>query len=70
VPLKNALEEALDAKNYSLIKMGVNGRKLIEEKYSMKSVAKQMSVLYDWVLNNGIKPSFVDVIKNNNKLYS
>ena len=44
-----------------LFEMGVNGRKLIENKYSMASVAKQMLQLYQWILTKNNKPNFVDV---------
>jgi glycosyltransferase involved in cell wall biosynthesis len=61
-PLKLALEEALSTKEQDLLEMGVNGRKLIENKYSMNSVGKQMIELYDWILKkNSIKPKFVDI---------
>ena len=45
-----------------LLEMGVNGRRLIEQKYSMQAVAKQMLTLYDWILNGSEKPDFIDII--------
>jgi hypothetical protein len=42
-----------------LIQMGVRGRKLIEEKYSMEAVTTSMYALYEWVLDRKPKPSFV-----------
>ena len=42
-----------------LVEMGQNGRRLIEENYSIKSVAKQMLELYNWILDKGEKPNFV-----------
>ena len=59
-PLKKAFEEVLTLKASELSQMGVNGRELIESKYSMQSVSKQMIELYEWVLHkNGKKPNFI-----------
>jgi glycosyltransferase involved in cell wall biosynthesis len=61
-PLKLALEDALNSKEKRLLDMGVNGRKLVEDKYSMDSVGKQMIELYEWILKeNTNKPKFVDI---------
>lgn len=61
-PLKEVLEQALLTKESKLHQMGVNGRKLIEEKYSMEVVAHQMLKLYTWILSKKNKPNFVDEI--------
>jgi len=61
-PLKLALEDALQTNEAQLTEMGRNGRKLVEDKYSMKSVAKQMLELYEWILLEKDKPKFVDII--------
>ena len=61
-PLKNILEEALPSSTEQLNTMGLNGRKLIENKYSIESVAKDMIKLYDWVITKGEKPKFVTVL--------
>ena len=61
-PLKKALEQAIGSNDKILIKMGVNGRKLIEDKYSMQSVAEQMLQLYQWILTKDNKPNFVDIL--------
>ena len=42
-----------------LEKMGTNGYKLVTEKYTWDSVAKQMIQLYDWVSDKIEKPDFV-----------
>ena len=60
--LKTALEDALNTKEQDLFKMGKNGRALIENKYSMESVGKQMIELYDWILTDKDKPNYVDTI--------
>ena len=61
-PLKAALETAMQTNEADLTKMGRNGRQLIEEKYSIESVAKQMLELYYWILNKGEKPNFVSTL--------
>ncbi|GGZ93583.1 glycosyltransferase [Algibacter mikhailovii] len=61
-PLKKTLETAMQTNESELISMGVNGRKLIENKYSMETVAKQMLALYQWILAKNNKPDFIDII--------
>jgi len=58
-PLKVALEQALTLPQESMHQMGKNGRKLVEEKYSIEVVAEQMIRLYKWILKEGEKPEFV-----------
>ncbi len=58
-PLTSALIEAMATPKSTLIEMGKNGRKLIEDKYSIESVAKQMTELYEWILDKREKPDFV-----------
>ncbi len=60
-PLVIALENALQQKQSDLDKMGINGRNLIEEKYSIDAVAKQMTQTYQWLLGKTSKPEFVDI---------
>lgn len=59
--LKLTLETMLNKNEKELIEMGKNGRKLIESKYSMKSVAEKMFDLYKWILNKENKPPFIDI---------
>ena len=58
-PLLNTLKTAMSCSDENIIEMGVNGRKLIEEKYSITSVAKKMLALYSWILKKTTKPNFV-----------
>jgi len=58
-PLRVALEEALSISEAKRIEMGKNGRKLVEEKYSIEAVAEQMIQLYKWILKEDKKPEFV-----------
>ncbi|RXP45399.1 glycosyltransferase [Lutibacter sp. HS1-25] len=60
-PLKNALIKAIESNEDDLLKMGKNGRLLIESRYSMNSVALQMLELYEWVLRKKNKPKFIDI---------
>ncbi len=57
--LKDTLTRAMNMNEAQLQEMGLNGRKLIEEKYSIESVAKKFILLYEWVLKGGEKPDFV-----------
>ena len=58
-PLTKVLFEVLDSEKEVLIQMGENGRKLIEEKYSIDMVAKNTSKMYNWVVNKKSKPKFI-----------
>ncbi|MGK0386966.1 MAG: glycosyltransferase involved in cell wall biosynthesis [Patiriisocius sp.] len=61
-PLKAALQMMLSKSQEELTEMGDNGRKLIEDKYSMVAVAQQMFELYEWLLTKKNKPKFVDIL--------
>lgn len=39
--------------------MGLNGQRLVEEKYSVEVVGQQMKELYEWILGKAEKPLFV-----------
>jgi glycosyltransferase involved in cell wall biosynthesis len=58
-PLVMALNEALSLPESERQEMGKNGRKLVEQKYSIDNVARQMITLYEWILGKGPKPDFV-----------
>lgn len=58
-PLKEALEHLMLKTDEEREAMGINGRKLIEENYSIESVSEKFILLYKWVLNKGEKPDFV-----------
>ncbi len=59
-PLVIALRKAIQLNDAERIQMGLNGRKLIEEHYSIESVAQKMLQLYDWTINDFEKPEFVN----------
>lgn len=58
-PLKQSLRHMLSKSAKELSELGENGRTLIKNKYSMTSVATQMTHLYQWILNKADKPDFV-----------
>ncbi|WP_262148712.1 glycosyltransferase [Chryseobacterium foetidum] len=57
--LRTTLEEFLQKDSSELEQMGKNGRRLVEDKYSIESVGKQFLELYDWIINKTQKPDFV-----------
>mgnify|MGYP001401779243 CR=1 FL=1 len=58
-PLAQTLREAMQINDSERQTMGQKGRKLVEEKYSIESVAERMIELYKWILEGGEKPGFV-----------
>ena len=60
-PLVDALSKALELTDEERIQMGRNGRKLIEQKYSVETVTEKMIKLYKWILEGGKKPEFVEI---------
>ncbi|NIJ44313.1 glycosyltransferase involved in cell wall biosynthesis [Wenyingzhuangia heitensis] len=59
-PLKKALEEVLNSDEEVLKQMGRNGRKLVEEQYSIETVANNTLEMYKWVANKIEKPKFIN----------
>ena len=57
--ITNAVRQALHTSKEKLAIMGENGRRLMERRYSVEAVAKDMKDLYKWILGNGEKPHFV-----------
>lgn len=60
-PLVEALREAMSLTDAERRKMGLRGRKLMEERYSWPTVAKDMSAVYKWMLGGGTPPQCVMV---------
>jgi len=58
-PLVIALTEALQLENSKLHHMGMNGRKLVENNYTIEIVAQKMIKLYEWVLGKSTAPEFI-----------
>lgn len=58
-PTVDALKKFLELDEKDLEEMGQNGRRLIEEKYSVNSMAHKMNELYQWIIKDSDKPKFV-----------
>ena len=54
-----AVRSALNATDEKLQMLGVNGRKLMEDNYSMEKIGNKMLSLYNWILRKSNKPEFV-----------
>ncbi|HEY6913358.1 MAG TPA: glycosyltransferase, partial [Paludibacter sp.] len=66
----NIIQSITDATTCSpdkLVEMGRRGRKLIEQNYDIKAVAKHIKQLYDWILGAVEKPGFVYLPDNTSK---
>ena len=61
-PLRSSLSNLMTKNSFELMTMGQNGRKLVEQKYSISSVASQFFELYKWLDNKGDRPYFVNII--------
>lgn len=59
VAITKAVQSALETPVDELYAMGVRGKKLMKDKYSIEAVAKQMKEVYEWLLGNHEKPDFV-----------
>ena len=57
--LVQALNQAMQLNDNERQIMGNNGRKLVEEIYSIESVSKKMIQLYNWALYKGEMPEFI-----------
>lgn len=57
--ITNAIRDALNATDEELQTMGNNGRRLMEERYSVEAIAEKMKTLYEWILGKRDKPDFV-----------
>lgn len=57
--IAHGVNQALHTTTEQLIMMGANGRKLMEENYSIEAVGHKMTELYKWILG-GNKPQFIE----------
>lgn len=60
--ITEAVRQALNTPLSELVKMGERGRRLMEERYSVDAVAKQMLSVYLWILGKGEKPDCIYTI--------
>lgn len=57
--LTNAMISATSLSHKERIEMGLRGRKMIENEYSLKSIAMKFDILYKWLNNGGDRPEFI-----------
>ncbi len=57
--IKDAIKKSFTTSEEELKIMGENGRKLLEENYSVESVSSKMKDLYNWIINKNGQPEFV-----------
>lgn len=57
--ITEAVRKALHTSKEELAAMGENGRKLMERRYSVEAVAKDIKAIYEWILTGENKPDFV-----------
>lgn len=57
--ITDAVRKAINTPREELVKMGENGRKLMERNYSIEAIATKMKMLYEWITGNGNTPDFV-----------
>jgi len=56
-PLVQVLQDAMALTDSERHQMGMNGRTLVEKKYTWSAVAMQMKLAYDWLLTHDAKPT-------------
>lgn len=57
--IKKGLMDSLSLSNSELESMGIKGRQMVVDSFSIASVAKKFKQLYQWILAGGEKPEFV-----------
>jgi glycosyltransferase involved in cell wall biosynthesis len=58
--IKNGILQILQSSKEELKEMGLRGKKLISEKYLWSKCAQKTTEMYQWILNRGLKSSFID----------
>jgi len=59
IDIAEAIHSAYSTSKSDLVKMGERGHLLMQRKYSVNTIARQMKELYEWVLTDSAKPNFV-----------
>lgn len=57
--INRTLLEAVGVSDEKRLLMGMNGKRLMCENYSVEVLGEKMKRLYEWILNRGCKPEFV-----------
>lgn len=60
--LNHTLEKAIYTPVEELRTMGVRGRKLMEDSYSIESISLKMKQMYQWIMSFQGKPEFVNML--------
>jgi len=58
--IKNGIIQILQSSEKELKEMGLRGKKLISEKYLWSKCTQKTSEMYQWMINGGQKPSFIN----------
>lgn len=58
--IAEVMQQVIEMPVAQLLAMGKKGRELVLEKYTAPQVARQMRQLYEWLVGNGDKPSFIE----------
>lgn len=56
------LKKASSLSKEQFFEMGENGQRLLHDKYEFHNVSKKIVTLYQWILQNGTCPDFVEVL--------
>lgn len=57
--INHTLSQAISISKSDWMRMSKNGRRLVQEKYSVGILGEKMKQLYGWILNGGKAPDFV-----------
>ena len=57
--LKRALREAINMDSEELFNMGQRGSTLVANRFGYRSVASKAKILFEWLLNGGVRPDFI-----------
>ena len=57
--ITSVVKSAMETSDEELVAMGERGKQLMKDKYSIEAVAKQMKAVYEWILTQKNKPTFI-----------
>ncbi len=57
--IERAMINAYEITENERTQMGLNGKQLVNDEFSVGALGKKMKILYEWILKGGVKPSFV-----------
>ena len=59
--INQTLHIAINTPESERIEMGMHGKQLVAEKYSVDSLGEKMKQFYEWILYGGTMPEFVNI---------